>query len=368
MEFEFDPKQLQETKSYAVSNEADADIVSEDTIDCSMGVNPYGFSKAVKPVIRSYDVDHFFSYPHSQVHFDALIEYWKGICDLKKSNIFFTNGSVGGIYFLNAVFSRAKKTEVVGYYPTFTDTVESMKNFGLSYKGVPIHLEDGGRIDADELIAAIGPETGLVYIDRPHNPTGQTMPLEDVEKIVKACRDNGAYCYMDEAYGDFIEKEECSLKLFEKYDNLIVSKTFSKGFGLANLRMGYVVANETLTGILNRLGNPYILSDLYRNIIEAILFADDLPTSHCAEIAASKKALRGVIGNKIEMLRTDDRVAICTLHLKDGGDLLSYLKSFGILAVPGAEFDLLDESYVRFRIPAADQMDALLERISNADK
>ena len=120
--------------------------------------------------------------------------------------------------------------------------------------------------------------------------------------ILEAARAKGAYVLADEAYGDFIPKEEASLALWGEYDNLIVAKTFSKGFGLANLRCGYVVAPEELTGYMAKTLNPYVSSDLNRAICAAALQYPQHPVAHGEDFAAAKTGLRAVTGQRITML------------------------------------------------------------------
>lgn len=69
------------------------------------------------------------------------------------------------------------------------------------------------------------------------------------------------------------------------------------------------------------------------------------------------------MGERLEMLETDPRVPICTLHLRGGGDLQAELIKRGVLTVSGREFDGLDQSYVRMRIPTYDEVPRLLKAI-----
>ena len=82
------------------------------------------------------------------------------------------------------------------------------------------------------VVDAISADTSLVCIDRPNNPTGQTLTLAEVEQILARCEQLGVYCIVDEAYGDFIPREESAVTLGPKYKNIIIVRTFSKGFGL----------------------------------------------------------------------------------------------------------------------------------------
>ena len=361
MNFPFRDRFIGEHKSYADNTPH----VTGNTLDCSLGVNPYGFPQEVLQVKDSYDWAHLLDYPHSHQLHDALCASWPGV---NAKQITLANGSICGLYYLCNIFAGAPRTKVVGFVPTFTDMIESVKTFGMHYHGVSVRLEENGKACADDLIAAIDEDTALVYVDRPNNPTGQTLPLADMRRILEAARAKGAYVLADEAYGDFIPKEEASLALWGEYDNLIVAKTFSKGFGLANLRCGYVVAPEELTGYMAKTLNPYVSSDLNRAICAAALQYPQHPVAHGEDFAAAKTGLRAVTGQRITMLESDDRVPICTLALQEDGDLQALLMQHDVLTVSGAEFDALGKRYVRLRIPLNDQVNRLIEAVAQVEQ
>ena len=361
MNFPFRQRFTVERKSYADNTP----VITGNTLDCSLGVNPYGFPQEVLQVKDRYDWAHLLDYPHSHVLHDALCAYWPGV---NAQQITLANGSICGLYYLCNIFAGASRTKVVGFIPTFTDMIESVKTFGMSYQGVPVRLEDNGKAYADDLIAAIDEETALVYIDRPNNPTGQTMPLTELRRIIEAARAKGAYVLSDEAYGDFIPKEEAALALWGEYDNLIVAKTFSKGFGLANLRCGYVVAPEELTRYMAKTLNPYVLSDLDRAICAEALQYPQHPVAHGADFAAAKTGLRAVTGQRVTMLETDDRVPICTLALQEEGDLQALLMEQDVLTVSGTEFDALGKRFVRLRIPLNQQVNRLIDAVAQVEQ
>lgn len=364
MEFIFRPQLTTEVKSYA----AHTPLVTENTLDCSLGVNPYGYPQEAAEAMQAFDIHHLMDYPHSDVLVKALVQYWADLAAVKPTELTAANGSVCGLYYVNSVFAMTQRSEVVGFIPSFTDMIENVKNFGMSYKGVSMRLDENGRADVDDLIAAMDDNTAMVYVDRPNNPTGQTLSLADMKKLLDAAKAKGAFVMSDEAYGDFIAREESSIALWNDYDNLIVVKTFSKGFGLANLRCGYVVAPEQVTKMMAKTLNPYVLSDLHRQVCAAALTRPDHPVAHADDFAAVKQAIRAKIGKKLTMLETDDRVPICTLALPAGGDLQALLMEEDVLTVSGVEFDALDERYVRLRVPTADKVQHLVDAISHVEQ
>lgn len=108
---------------------------------------------------------------------------------------------------------------------------------------VPLDSDDESwRYDADRMLAAITPATKLVVVCTPNNPTGNAMSLDGVRRIA----DTGIPFLVDAAYADF-DLDIDLTGLAHEYDNVVLTRTFSKAYSLAGLRIGYAVGNaETL--------------------------------------------------------------------------------------------------------------------------
>lgn len=112
------------------------------------------------------------------------------------------------------------------------------------------------RIDLEALKeAAAGPDVKVVVICTPNNPTGTATSPRETEEILKS---TGAVVVVDEAYGEF-GGESC-IPLLGRYPNLIVLRTFSKAYGLAGLRVGYLLAGEPVIEQLLKVKQPYNLN------------------------------------------------------------------------------------------------------------
>ena len=351
-------------RSYAVATPPDP----EKLLDCTMGVNPYGYPPAAAASLQNIDLHHLQDYPHDTCLYEGVQHFWRDQAKLTEDMLFFSDGSVSGIYCLNNLFAQSARNEIVGFFPTFTDMVESARRFGFRYIGVPMRRKENGRAAADDLLQELSDKTAFFYLDRPNNPTGQTMPLSDVERLCRAAALAGAYCVVDEAYGDFLPREESAMTLMDKHDNLIVIRTFSKGFGLANLRAGYLVLQPALTAMLRQCSNPYVLSDIQRRACAAALTDPDFPTSHAADFSSAKRQIAEKIGMKIHMLKTDGRVPICTLALQGEGNLQQMLMDEGVYALSGCDFEGLDERFVRICVPTLKSLSRLTGALERLEK
>ena len=107
---------------------------------------------------------------------------------------------------------------------------------------VALPMNDQFAYPTEAVLAAIGPNTRLVHVNTPHNPSGQTVAEADVRRIAE--RAGHALVLIDEAYHDF--QGSHMLHLVREYPNVIVGRTFSKAHGLAGMRVGVLVAPPAL--------------------------------------------------------------------------------------------------------------------------
>lgn len=119
--------------------------------------------------------------------------------------------------------------------------------------------------DLDAMLAAIAPDTRMVFIANPNNPTGTFAPGEAIERFVAAVHaayGNRVVVVLDEAYNEYLAPELRfdSVALVRRYSNLLVSRTFSKAYGLAGLRVGFAIAQPDIIGMLNRVRQPFNVS------------------------------------------------------------------------------------------------------------
>ena len=151
---------------------------------------------------------------------------------------------------LNAVFSQY----AFAVYPISTQAV------GAQGKVVP--AKDYGH-DLEAMLAAIDANTRVVFIANPNNPTGTWFGPDALERFLARVPDN-VLVVLDEAYIEFAEGDELpdGLKYLARYDNLLVSRTFSKAYGLAALRVGYALSSAQIADVLNRVRQPFNVNSL----------------------------------------------------------------------------------------------------------
>jgi histidinol-phosphate aminotransferase len=110
---------------------------------------------------------------------------------------------------------------------------------------------------------AITADTKLVFIANPNNPTGTFLPAADIEAFLKVVPQN-VVIVLDEAYNEYLapELQYESIAWVRQYPNLLVSRTLSKAYGLAGLRVGFGIAQPSITDLLNRIRQPFNVNTL----------------------------------------------------------------------------------------------------------
>lgn len=142
-------------------------------------------------------------------------------------------------------------------------------------KAVVTKAKEWGH-DLDAMLAAITPQTRVIFIANPNNPTGTWLSETELTSFLDKVPEN-VVVVLDEAYTEYVQHPEFpnGLELRAKYDNLVVTRTFSKAYGLAGLRIGYAVANAKITDLLNRVRQPFNANQCALAAAESVLSDSD---------------------------------------------------------------------------------------------
>lgn len=241
-----------------------------------------------------------------------------------ENEILFTNGSDEILNFAFAAFCDEKHPAIFpdityGFYSVFADLN------CVPYETVP--LKDDFSICVDDYIG-IGK---TVFIANPNAPTGIALPLSDIERIVSSNPDN--IVVIDEAYVDF--GAESAVKLIHKYDNLLVTQTFSKSRSLAGARLGFGIASEKIIADLNTIKystNPYNVNRMTMAAGIGALTDREYFEKNVLEIEKTRK-WASVELKKLGFTVTDSKAnfIFAASDTLDGSELYLKLKEKGIL-------------------------------------
>lgn len=335
-----------ETIDYLKVDKDEAPVIK---VDCSFGVSPFGYSKKIRmdELINKVNMHSYPPFPYRDF-IGQIIDYWKDVSDLKEGNITITDGTMGIIDAINTLFLEVGD-KVLGYCPQFSEYVNSAIIRGAVYDPVHLMPESNYKFSSKDLIEKLkNDDYALVYIDNPNNPTGQVIDIKDIEEIVREARNKKVCVIVDEAYGDFMDKSNSAISLIEGYDNLFVLRSFSKGHGLAGMRLGYLTCSSVLSGIYGII-DDYLINPLG-------LVAGEVSLKDRSHIEESKERTLKVKGEiiesigRLEVLHTNQYVPIFTVkHPEQSVDLRSLFLEHGVKVTSG--FEGVGKNFARIRIP-----------------
>lgn len=158
-------------------------------------------------------------------------------------------------------------------YAQYSFAVYPLATQARGAHAIVVPARDYGH-DLDAMLAAIAPDTRLMYVANPNNPTGTFVEPDRVAAFL-ARVPREVVVVLDEAYNEYLEPADRapSIDWVARYPNLVVTRTFSKAFGLAALRVGYGVMAATVADILNRVRQPFNVNTLAQ--VAAVAALDD---------------------------------------------------------------------------------------------
>ena len=132
----------------------------------------------------------------------------------------------------------------------------------LSNSAVPVSVpEKNLRTDVDAMLAAVSPKTRMVYLANPNNPTGSYLSVEEVRRL-RAGLPPTTLLVIDAAYSEYVRRNdyESGIEMVSQFENVVMTRTFSKIYGLAGLRVGWAFCPAHVADVLHRVRGPFNVS------------------------------------------------------------------------------------------------------------
>jgi histidinol-phosphate aminotransferase len=182
------------------------------------------------------------------------------------------NGSNDLLELVAAAFLAPGRAAV---YSQHAFAVYPLATIARGARGIVVPARTFGH-DLPAMRQAITPETRVVFVANPNNPTGTFVPGRELEAFVQSVPQDVAVV-LDEAYTEYLpaEKRYDSLSWIARHPNLVVTRTFSKVYGLAGLRVGFGVMDPKVADLLNRVRQPFNVNSLALAAATAALDDDD---------------------------------------------------------------------------------------------
>jgi histidinol-phosphate aminotransferase len=209
------------------------------------------------------------------------------ISEIKKvpvENILLGNGSDEILDMIFRVFFEPGKDNIIINTPTFGmfKVLSDVNN--ITFKEVSLSADF--QLDTDAVIGAVDASTKAVFICSPNNPTGNLMDNESIKTLLEL----GLLVIIDEAYIDFSGAQSWNQEL-ENYNNLIVTQTFSKAYGLAGIRLGACYADTEIIELLKKVKMPYNVNVLTQRTALQYLENEKVTEQEINEIINSRNKL-----------------------------------------------------------------------------
>jgi len=219
------------------------------TVKLSSNENPHGASEKAKQAFRAVarNLHVYPSSDHSELR-SAIAQ----VHGLDANRIICGNGSDEVLSFLTNAYAG------VGDEVLFTEHGFSMyRIFALGAGATPVEAPEKERCtDVDALLAAVSERTKLVFLANPNNPTGTMVSAAEIERLADGLP-AGVLLVLDGAYADFVEGFDGHAGLVDQRDNVFMTRTFSKIYGLGGLRIGWGYGSEEIINTLHRLRGPF---------------------------------------------------------------------------------------------------------------
>ncbi|MDO9546046.1 MAG: aminotransferase class I/II-fold pyridoxal phosphate-dependent enzyme [Pelolinea sp.] len=201
----------------------------------------------------------------------SLREKLAAYASVKAENVALGNGSIEVLDLIFQIFMADPGVdEAILLQPDYSAYVPRMTYFGWKIKFA--NLSEGLDKAADQVLESISDKTKFVLLSRPNNPMGSVMPEEEIRRMLET----GKIIIVDEAYIEISDEGTSVSDWINKYENLIVLRTFSKGFCLAGIRLGYMLADSEIVRLVNRSRHIF-------NVNLAAMRAGEAAMDHLAE-------------------------------------------------------------------------------------
>jgi histidinol-phosphate aminotransferase len=220
-----------------------------DVIKLASNENPLGPSKAALAAVAQ-SAKELTRYPDGNAY--ALKMALAEKLQLAPEQITLGNGSNDVLELAVRAFA-AKGDEVIYSEHAFAVYPLAVKAVGAT--GIATPAKAYGH-DLDAMLAAMTPRTKLIFIANPNNPTGTWIEPETIKAFLEKVAQN-VLVVLDEAYVEYLDATQDSVAWLKDFDNLIITRTFSKAYGLAGLRIGYALSHPEIADLLNRIRQPF---------------------------------------------------------------------------------------------------------------
>jgi histidinol-phosphate aminotransferase len=330
----------------------------KDIIKLASNENPLGCSPRVMEALSALPNHLLATYPSAINH--PLQEKLAAHLNTEPNQLILSNGSDYIYLLLFMAFALHTNKHVLTHdYAFSTYQIQAQ---GLGIPVVSAKIQANWQVDIQQLIDTCTKDTGLICLANPNNPTGTFIPESGILKLLDNIPES-TLLVLDEAYYEYVQQDQKmdSIAWLKRYPNLVITRTFSKAYGLAGLRLGYAIANPDIISLLQKLQLPFAVNQI---ALEAGFVALD-------DAAFMEKTLQSYVSGMAQM-----RNGLCRLDIehipstanfvtvdcaKDGLPIYQALLAQGVIVRPLHAYNM--PNHIRVTIGTEEQNTRFLKAL-----
>ncbi|MBI5415555.1 MAG: histidinol-phosphate transaminase [Candidatus Omnitrophica bacterium] len=271
-------------------DEVKRELGLKDVIKLASNENPWGPSPKAVAAIRK-EARQVNRYPDGDCYY--LRQALARRLNISPRQLIFGNGSDEIIVLAARTFIRPGN-EVIIARPSFLIYDIAATIAGARVKAVPLK---NFRYDLEGMKKAVSKKTRIIFLGNPDNPSGQYFTQKQVERFLEGLR-RDILIFIDEAYHEYVQAPDYvdAIGLLKRHKNILVTRTFSKMYGLAGLRVGYGIGDEETVDCLNRVREPFNVNSLAQAAALACLNDRPYYQKLAGEVGRQREALYAGLG------------------------------------------------------------------------
>lgn len=329
-----------------------------DIIKLASNENPLGCSPKALAALRSLSPHVLATYPSPLNH--PLMSRLAAKHQISEDQIFISNGSDFIYTLLLNSYALHQDKHILTHDYAFSTYAIQAKTLNIPVRSAAINAD--WSINVDNLINQCDHKTALIFLANPNNPTGILSSPKEIERLLNGIPKNTLFI-LDEAYYEFAaaEFQVNTLEWLSRFHNLVITRTFSKIYGLAGLRLGYALAHPDIISILKRIQLPFTVNQAALSAGFAALSDEDfLHQSLLLNTKGIAQMRQGLDELKIEYLPSACNFLTCNAG-EDAIHLYNFLLDKGIIMRPLHAYNM--NNYFRVSIGTQEQNTRFLQAV-----
>ncbi len=346
---------------YAPGKSAEALALERDIktiVKLGSNENPLGCSSLVTDLLAKLSTHKIATYPIASLH--PLKQKLANKLAIDNTMLTLSNGSDSLFGLLLTCFGLHNKKHIITHDYAFSSYAIQAKTLGIPV--ISTGLKSNWDVDITAMINACNQDTALIFISNPNNPTGLAIHPDEIKRLLENIPAS-TLLVLDEAYYEYIDTlyQSYAIDLLKTHQNLIITRTFSKAYGLASLRLGYAISNEIITNLIHRIQLPFAVNIAALSAGFIALDDEDFIT----KTVELNKSEYTIVRRGLEELNLENLPSACNFITfncnQDAMPIYQALQDYGIIVRPLHPYAL--NNYIRVTIGTPTQNQYFLEKL-----